>query len=347
MRAGAPSKVLARGASMLRFKFAGIIMALLLVGAPILALADAAGTAQGVNPAATAGLNGTPTRTLTVGADIFIGDLVETGDVGLVQIRFADNTELVIGPNSKLTIEDYLIRNDGSAGMLAVNMLSGAFRFATGDAAKNRYKITTPTGTIGVRGTGFDVFVDALTGFARILMYHGKVRLCTFDGVCQELSDLCAVGEIQSSDTVVLGDSHKFKGEERDKLKADFIYALNQSPLLRQFWMAHANECVNNPPDVGVAEHADVSGGKGGSTSSASEEPPPSSSSSSVPPSSSSSSSVPPSSSSSSEPSSSSSSSSRPPSSSSSHTPKPPKDCDEGGEGGDESEGWGEGCPTD
>ena len=60
-----------------------------------------------------------------VGSDIFIGDLVQTGPQGQVQILFADNTELVLGPSSSLTIEDYLIRNDGSAGKFAVDMLVG------------------------------------------------------------------------------------------------------------------------------------------------------------------------------------------------------------------------------
>ena len=93
-------------------KLAGLLTAMLLCAAPSLALADAAGNALGVNPAADAALNGA-TRTLVVGADIFIGDLVETGPKGQVQILFADSTELVIGPSSSLRIEDYLIRNDG------------------------------------------------------------------------------------------------------------------------------------------------------------------------------------------------------------------------------------------
>ena len=70
-----------------------------------MALADAAGSALGVDPAADATLNN-ENRTLVVGSDIFIGDLVKTGPKGQVQILFADNTELVVGPSSALTIED-------------------------------------------------------------------------------------------------------------------------------------------------------------------------------------------------------------------------------------------------
>ncbi len=130
----------------------GLLTAAMIAAMPGMALAAAAGSALGVDPAADAALNN-ETRTLVVGSDIFIGDLVQTGPRGQVQIMFADNTELVVGPSSALLIEDYLLRNDGSAGKLAVDMLSGAFRFSTGDSAKSRYVIGTPTGTIGVRGT--------------------------------------------------------------------------------------------------------------------------------------------------------------------------------------------------
>ncbi|HEY4170740.1 MAG TPA: FecR family protein, partial [Reyranella sp.] len=184
--------------------------------------------------------------TLVVGSDIFIGDTVNTGPQGQVQILFADETKLVVGPHSSLKIEDYLIRNDGSAGKLAVDMLGGSFRFATGDAAKNRYLINTPTGTIGVRGTHFDVFVDT-DGVTRILHYEGIVRFCTLDNKCEELSDLCTLGQL-SSDAVILGDTRKIKGAARNEVKSEFIYSDNQAPLLRQFWFAHSFECTHNVP---------------------------------------------------------------------------------------------------
>src|SRR5687768_10914002 len=100
----------------------GLLTAAMIAAMPGMALAAAAGSALGVDPAADAALNN-ETRTLVVGSDIFIGDLVQTGPRGQVQIMFADNTELVVGPSSALLIEDYLLRNDGSAGKLAVDML--------------------------------------------------------------------------------------------------------------------------------------------------------------------------------------------------------------------------------
>ncbi|MDO8358408.1 MAG: hypothetical protein Q7T08_00005, partial [Devosia sp.] len=73
----------------MRKLISGVVAALLLAGLPALALAEAAGSAKGVKPAADAERGGT-IETLVVGSDIFIGDLVETGPKGQVQILFAD-----------------------------------------------------------------------------------------------------------------------------------------------------------------------------------------------------------------------------------------------------------------
>ena len=218
---------------------------LLLAAVPVVEAAPA-GSALGVDPAADAARDG-GTRTLVVGSDIFIGDLVRTGPHGQVQILFADDTELVVGPSSALTIEDYLLRNDGSAGKLAVDMLSGAFRFATGNSAKNRYEIGTPTGTIGVRGTEFDVIVEG-KGETRILLYEGAVRFCTHDGDCKELSNFCELGQISAAETRLVGDTREITGPARRALQSEFIYAMNQSPLLRQFWFTQARDCLNRQP---------------------------------------------------------------------------------------------------
>lgn len=239
----------------------GVLAVLLLLALPGLALADAAGTAKGVAPDADASTKG-GTRTLTVGSDIFIGDTVNTGPKGNVQILFADNTRLVVGPQSSLLIEDYLIRNDGSAGRIAVNMLAGSFRFATGTSPKNSYRIDTPTGTIGVRGTEFDVWVEKL-GITRILLYHGIVRFCTKSGACKELSDFCQLGQIDTSETAILGDTREFVDDAHEATKTDFIYAENQSSLRREFWFAQIRDCVikgpgNNAPET-IGEATDFS----------------------------------------------------------------------------------------
>lgn len=202
----------------------------------------ASGTAFGVDPQAEAAKGGV-TRVLTVGADIFIGDLVTTGAVGNVQIKFSDSTELVVGPNSSLLIQDYLLRDDQSVGKFAVNALSGTFRFATGESAKDRYLITTPTGTIGVRGTEFDF--NVLPTLTEVLLYHGSVLLCNTDGQCVTLDGTCQLGTFDLTQAAVIGPASETEGDQREQFKQNFTYAQNQSPLERAFWFEEARQCFN------------------------------------------------------------------------------------------------------
>ena len=205
---------------------------------------SASGTAMGVKQSAEL-QSRTVTQVLDVGSDIQIGDTVTTGPAGQVQIRFSDKTELVVGPRSRLVIEDYLLRADGSAGKFAINALSGTFRFATGTAAKDRYLIKTPTGTIGVRGTEFDFNVDEEG--TRVLLFTGGLQLCNLKGVCVSLDGKCQVGTFDLSEALAIGSTDGIEGEQREALRQQFQYAEAQGPLMRQFWVDNARQCLNKP----------------------------------------------------------------------------------------------------
>ncbi len=201
--------------------------------------ATAAGTAVGVDPDAEA--RGGETRTLVVGSDVFIGDRIVTNARGLVQILFDDKTRLVVGPRSSLVIEDYLIRNDGSAGRLAVNALGGTFRFISGNSPKNRYLIQTPTGQIGVRGTAFDLFVGQVT---HVLQLQGTTINCSSNGDCQTMSRRCEVAVIERGGVQELGSSRDFSRAELEDAMARFRFAVSQSSLIRQFRVSNAEQCM-------------------------------------------------------------------------------------------------------
>jgi hypothetical protein len=229
----------------------GALCALVLLALPIAADA-AAGTAKGVDPLADA-LAAGQTRTLVVGSDINIGDTVKTGPKGQVQILFADNTKLVVGPNSSLEIQDYLIRNNGGAGKIAVDMLAGSFRFVTGTSPKPDYVINTPTGTIGVRGTGFDTYV--LDKVTYVLMYDGITGICDkLTKTCKTLTGLCELGQIGTNDTAIIGDVRKISGAQRDQIKSEFRYAMDEYPLRWEFRIAHAFDCLHLPPNLNVPQ---------------------------------------------------------------------------------------------
>jgi hypothetical protein len=220
-------------AQLLRF----FVAWMLLLCAPVWA---ASGQALGVDPDAEARGTGGK-RTLVVGADIFIGDRVVTGSTGLVQILFSDDTELVVGPRSSLVIEDYLLREDGSAGKLAINALSGTFRFVTGGSPKASYSINTPTGIIGVRGTAFELFVTKQAHW--LMEQQGATINCNKSGDCVTAKKACEIAVVRKSGAELVGKPSDFDDDQRDELRDWFHFAADQSSLMRTFRISGAEKC--------------------------------------------------------------------------------------------------------
>ncbi|MBL8592877.1 MAG: FecR domain-containing protein [Devosia sp.] len=218
---------------------------LFVLGLVAAAHAAPAGSAVGVDPEAEINSSG-GLRTLVVGEDVFLGDLIRTSSGGSAQLLFEDGTKLVVGPGSSLKIEDYLLRADGSAGKMVIGALAGTFRFATGNAAKDRYAIKTPSGTIGIRGTEFDLVVDGPKS-TRVLMYSGSTELCTKAGQCSEISDTCEMGEMTRNSSASLGLSTALDRAARKELRGLFVYGATQQPLGSAFRMKQAESCLLSP----------------------------------------------------------------------------------------------------
>ena len=220
--------------------------ALLTVGGAL--AAAPAGKAVGVDPSASNQAGGT-TRTLVVGADVGIGDKIVTGASGQVQLVFSDDTHLVVGPSSSLVIQSYLLRGGQTASKFAVNALSGSFRFITGKSDHAAYTISSPTGTIGVRGTAFDFNVDKLG--TTVALFRGAVILCTLDNKCEVLDHKCEAGLIDPIKTSIFGHFQAID----DNLRSRFHYILSQKPLLTDFHVDESRLCFldNNPAPGGLA----------------------------------------------------------------------------------------------
>lgn len=91
-------------------------------------------------------------RVLKPEQPVYAGDRIVTGPIGQAQIRFRDDTKLVVGPNSTMIIDAFVFNDDDTAREISINAVRGAFRFIAGKSKKDAYKVVTPTSTIGVRG---------------------------------------------------------------------------------------------------------------------------------------------------------------------------------------------------
>jgi hypothetical protein len=172
---------------------------------------------------------------------VSVGELIVTGAAGQVQIIFDDDTRLVVGPRSKLLIETYLMANANTAEQLTINALSGSFRFITGNSPKPAYSIKTPTASIAVRGTEFDIISQPSS--TKVMLYEGALQLCSTGGTCEELTRLCEVGVTTRNDaSLFLRNS-----PGRAPLSLEFRYAQFQSGLMAPFRVNSPARCVEAP----------------------------------------------------------------------------------------------------
>jgi hypothetical protein len=124
-----------------------------LLVAPLLALQSIAsngqeiGSATSVKPQADAN-----SRTLSSGTSVYSRDLIHTGGAGVADLRFHDNTNLSVGPNSSVRLDKFVYDPNKSTGGVAVEATRGSFRFVTGAQSKGSYQVKTPYGTLGIRG---------------------------------------------------------------------------------------------------------------------------------------------------------------------------------------------------
>ena len=81
------------------------------------------------------------------------------------RLEFVDKTTVNITEQSKITIDEFVYDPKQGSGKLAMKMVQGTARYASGQIAKNspqNVNVTTPTATVAVRGTDFSMTVDEL-----------------------------------------------------------------------------------------------------------------------------------------------------------------------------------------
>jgi hypothetical protein len=128
-------------------------------------------------------------RPLNEGARVHLDEVLKTGSDSRAELQLDDDTKLALGPNGRLVLDDFVV-GEKSTKRISLNVLKGALRFVTGDNDKRAYRIDTPSASIGVRGTVFDLYVhnDRET---LILLLEGEIGVCSrtapgsMAGVCR------------------------------------------------------------------------------------------------------------------------------------------------------------------
>lgn len=209
---------------------------------------DPSGTTVGVDPDAQAG-GSTGVRILQIKGPIYMGDVITTDVKGQVQIEFVDDTKFVVGANSKVTIDAFVFDADKTAQDVSISAVKGAFRFITGKSPKDNYSIRTPTMTIGVRGTAFDLSVLAGDGESTIIVHEGATNLCDARNRCMETrSGQMAVG---TRDGIALS-----RGVDRGRrISALFPLLRSQGKLVKTFQVPGLTPTTSSDPQPTRTSH--------------------------------------------------------------------------------------------
>lgn len=138
------------------------LAALALAGACGLALAaQVAGTVVNLSGALMAKKGDGTVKALAVRSEVEQGDTLVSAKNTYAQIRFVDNSEVTLKPNTTFKIETFAYdAGKPAADSATFNLVKGGLRSITGllgKRNKEKFLLKTPTATIGIRGTTFIV----------------------------------------------------------------------------------------------------------------------------------------------------------------------------------------------
>ena len=94
------------------------------------------------------------TTPLKVKDDIYLNDVVQTAANSALGITFIDATTFNLKASTKITIDSYVYEDGGKNNAAIFDVAKGTAAFVAASVAKTGdMKITTPTATLGIRGT--------------------------------------------------------------------------------------------------------------------------------------------------------------------------------------------------
>jgi hypothetical protein len=158
-------------------------------GAAPSAAQDRVGVNSAVNPDA----NGTPpgltARRLVIGQPVVFNERIATTAGGQTQILFLDESAMTIGPNSDLTIDQFVYDPSSGGGKVAMSATRGLLRYVGGKLSKQDGAVTVRTGTatLAVRGGAFIIDQDPGGRLDVYFIYGNGMSVTGTNGVTQTI----------------------------------------------------------------------------------------------------------------------------------------------------------------
>jgi peptidylprolyl isomerase len=118
-------------------------------------------------------------KQLKSGDGLRFNEVVSTGQSSALQVRFNDASTLVLGEDAEIILDSLVYQPNTGTVTGTFRVLSGVLRFKAGET-KLDLKIDTPSGTIGIRGTEFDLLTTPTA--TEINMLEGVVEISSAAG---------------------------------------------------------------------------------------------------------------------------------------------------------------------
>ncbi len=122
-------------------------------------------------------------KRLKSGDGLGFNEVVSTGDASAIQVRFNDASNLILGEDAEIILDSMVYQPNTATISGTFRVLSGVLRFKAAET-KLDLVINTPSGTIGIRGTEFDLLttpteteIDMLEGVVQVTSASGTATV--------------------------------------------------------------------------------------------------------------------------------------------------------------------------
>jgi hypothetical protein len=159
-------------------------LVLLLPAAPAGAATPIGTTAIVTN--AVSGKLGPQARNLKRGDPIHQDEEIKTGANSGAQLLFSDETTMTLGADTEVLLDKLVYDPTRKQGEVVIRATTGAFRFISGSSSQESYRVRTPVGTIGVRGTMFSCVVGSAALSCSV--QQGAISMCDLAGLCTNVA---------------------------------------------------------------------------------------------------------------------------------------------------------------
>ena len=116
-------------------------------------------------------------RILKRRSPIYGTDVVKTEVDSKAQLRMTDGGMIALKENSELLIADYQFNAEDQTGSVVLELVKGGLRSVTGAIKSNKgnYKLKTPIGSIGIRGTHYEI--EIIQGEVFVAVWEGAIDI--------------------------------------------------------------------------------------------------------------------------------------------------------------------------